>query len=43
LGEPEDQVAGITVTGSPRHLATANYAPQHPPPRYSQTRPKAGI
>jgi hypothetical protein len=24
LGEPEDQVAGITVTGSPRHLATAN-------------------
>jgi hypothetical protein len=24
LGEPEDQVAGITVTGSPRHLATAH-------------------
>jgi hypothetical protein len=24
LGEPEDQVAGIAVTGSPRHLAPAN-------------------
>jgi hypothetical protein len=24
LGEPEDQVAGIAATGSPRHLAPAN-------------------
>jgi hypothetical protein len=24
LGEPEDQVAGIAVTGSPRHLAPAS-------------------
>ena len=24
LGEPEEQVAGIAVTGSPRHLAPAN-------------------
>jgi hypothetical protein len=24
LGEPEDQVAGITVTGSPRPRATAH-------------------